>query len=381
MRRMLIWTAAAAAVLGCQSLAKKHDNPVLQPPPRRTSLDDTEAVQRLADAGEQSDIQQTAADDAGDDSEIINARVVARVNGAPVFAGEVLEVYGPFLNSARQKMPAERFVELREALIRRDLKGHIQRKLLSERMKSSLKPEQVKQLEQQVDRAFDKEIDRLKGELKVSTRTELELALNERNTTLAAVRDNFRTKQIAMAYLASKIERPPMPTRPDLIAYYQEHLDDYTIPARVKWQQIQASFDRKTTKSDARKKIDAAQQALQKGTPFEQVAQQQSDGPTAKSGGNWDWTQSGSLADEKLEKLLFELPVGDVSTIFEGAAAFHIVRVQDRQVEGRKPFGEVQDEIQQKLMESRAANLPQKFVEQLYSEAVIETEYELGDKP
>jgi hypothetical protein len=382
------WAALTALLVlgGCKSLTKKHDNPVMQPPPRRVSLDDSEVESRLAARDQEketktasSDVALTAANDAdADDPEVFNAKVIARVNGAPVFAGEILDRYGGYLAQARQKLPPEQYVQLRDTIIRRDLRSHIERRLLVERMRTSLKPDQLKQLEGHLDKMFEPEIAKLKHELNVSTRTELELALNERNTTLDTVRDAFATNRLAMEYLAAKIEKPPAPTRPELVAYYQEHLADYAIPAQVKWQQIQVSFNKRTGKAPSRERIQGAKQRLQRGEAFTQVAKELSDGATASDGGVWDWTKAGSLADNGLEKLLFAQPVGQVSDIYEGRDAFHLVQVLDRQTEGRKPFIEVQDEIQQKITEQRQKDLPKQFVDKLFAEAIIETDYPLA---
>ncbi len=384
MRRLVLPLTLLLPLAGCQALTKKHDNPVLQPPPRRVTLDDSKVEQRYAEAtkdGASSDValasQSVAVDD---DTQVFNAKVIAKVNGAPIFAGDVLDRYGDYLKTARQKLPPEDYPKLREAIIQRDLRSHIERRLLVERMRSSLKPDQAKQFEQHIDKLFETEVAKLKGELKALTRTELELALEERDSSLSAVREAFATNRMAMEYLASKIERPPTPTRPELVSYYQEHLDDFALPARVKWQQIQVSWDGSLSRSSAREKIVQAQHELQRGTPFEAVAKKYSDGPSAAEGGHWDWTRTGSLAETKLEEMLFELPVGKPSDIWEGKTSFQIVRIVDREKESRRPFADVQDEILEKITNERQKNLPQQFVKKLFDEAIIETPYKLADK-
>jgi parvulin-like peptidyl-prolyl isomerase len=377
MRRLGLLAVLFVVSAGCNTLRPKNDNPVMQAPPRRVSMDDSQAGDQLAGKSATA-IKQASAADVGDDAEVFNAQVVARVNGAPVFAGDVLERYGPFLKGFKANKTPEEFQEIRSHIIERDLRSHIERRLLAERLKSSLKPDQIKQLEGHVDKVFQKEIDKLKNELQVSTKTELELALNEKGTTLDAVKDGFTTQRLAMEYLAEHVQRPPALTRPELVAYYQAHLDDYKIPARVQWEQVQVSWDRQVGRAEARTKIQQAQQALQRGQPFDQVAKQFSDGPTATSGGRWDWTNRGSLAEQKLETAIFEQPVGQLSPIIEGRTGFHLVRVVDREAETRKPFAELQDEIAATMEKERQANLPQKFVEQLYNEAIIETTYNLA---
>jgi len=379
MRGLRILAVVLLTVAGCSTVRPKNDNPVMQPPPRRVSLDDSHTSGSVADHAGPAEVKTASATDEEDDSRVFNAKVVARVNGAPVFAGEVLERYGPYLQTARNKLTPEQFQELRTSIIQRDLRGHIERRLLAERMRSSLKPDQVKQLEAHVEKLFEKEVTRLKHELKVSTRTELELALNERGTTLDAIKEGFITQRLAVEYVASHIERPAPITRPELVEYYQSHLSDYEIPARAQWQQIQVSWNQRQSFGEAEKKIGQARDALALGQSFEAVVKQFSDGPTASSEGRWDWTSRGSLAEVQVEEAIFTLPIGQPSPVIQGKSAFHIVKVLDRQAQTHHQFFDVQDEIAQKLEAERQQNLPQKFVEQLYNEAIIETPYDLSD--
>lgn len=370
--------------LGCNQLQRpQHDNPVMHAPPRRLSWDDSHLTQNPPPEQNTRTSSTLPAsylpvDDDVDDK-LFHARVVARVNGVPVFAGEVLDRWGPVLQKARDRLNTDDYRRLRDAVIQVNLRGQLERKLLAERFRSTLKQEQIKMLEQHVDRLFEKEIDKLKAEMHVATRTELEQALNERGTTLAAIRDNFITQRLAIEYVASHIERPPAVTRPEIVAYYQEHLDEYTIPARVMWQHLQISWSARTSRQEAYSRMQQAYGDLLQGRDFTSVVQKYSDGPRTRHGGVWDWTTQGSLADHILEEVLFQLPVGALSDIIEGKTAFHVVKVLDRQPETRRSLSEVQDEIIQKLEEQRRDQAPQRFVEELYRAAIIESEYDLSD--
>lgn len=385
-----------ATFIGCDSLQKKHENPVLMDAPRRVSNIEAPDETQVADASSEIDV---AAQDPGfeqvgfkkdswatwtDDTAIFNSKVAATVNGAPILNGDVLDRYSGYLIAMRETMqekriPPEEYNKVREMFVQRDLPGHIQRRLLVESMKSTLKPEQVKLLDAHLDGLFEKEVEKLKRELKVSTRTELELELNKKGTTLQNVKDSFNTERMAMEYVAMKMDKVEHIDRMDLLEYYQAHLDDYAIPANVTWEQIQISFDAKSTtaKDNARARMQEALQELASGVPFETVAKKYSDSPTAKQGGQWEPMEAGSLADTKLEKMLFEMPVGRLSSIYEGPAELQIVRVKARQEAGRKQLGDVQDEIRQKLEQEQNKKRPEKLFKKLFEEAVIESKYDL----
>lgn len=385
--RGLVGAIACGLILfsGCKSMAKPDANAVFGPSPRRTTLEDAANATAIADAEDlagQSPIElvggtNASTDDAAtvDDTEIFNATVVARANGAPIFAGEVLERYGEYLRQIRPKVSDEDYVKVRDEIIRRDLRGHIQKHLLVERTKGELKPEQLKGLQASLDKMFEQEVERLKKELKVSTRTELERELNNRSTSLNDVRNSFVTQGIARGYIEARAEKPKVTGLPDVREYYQSHVDEYKIPARVRWRQIQISHASVGGRLHAQEKLREAKAELDRGVPFEKVVAKYSDGPTAKEKGERDWTNQGSLADEKLDKLLFSMKVKSDITEHLGNESCQLVQVLERESAGVRPFTEVQGEIFQKLQPAGPANV-QELIEKVYADAVIETKYD-----
>src|SRR5690606_14670666 len=112
--------------------------------------------------------------------------------------------------------------------------------------------------------------------------------------------------------------RLPVIGRREILDYYHGNLDKYEHPARAQFQLLMVTFkgpgkDRAT----AERTLDAALAALEKGAAFADVAKQYSDGPNADRGGQWDWLKPGEFADRNVDRALFELPVGQVSQVFE----------------------------------------------------------------
>lgn len=333
-----------------------------------------------------------------DDTAIFNSQVAATVNGAPILNGDVLDPYADTLIGFRkelQKMSSDPkvLVELRSRgypdptpelyeqhryrIIKQNLANHVHKKLLVERLKAGLKPDQIKMMNSHIDQQFEKKIQELKYELKCSNKTELILALHQKGTTLENIKDNFALERLSGECIALKSEKPDPIERPHLLAYYNAHPDMFLVTSKVRWEQIQVSFNAPNEKPDARKKMDEAIAQLNRGVPFKEVAKKYSDGLTAKDGGQWDWMETGNLADKKLEKSLFEMPVNRMSDVHEGPAAFSLVRVVERQEAGRKDFKEVQSEIREILEKEQNTKRVQKLLKELFAEAVIESVYEL----
>lgn len=408
----------SALTSGCKAFAAKHDNPVMANPPRRVSLEeppDPEELRRkrskVALAGlEKTDDELLAGlpnpedfpvdEDAPPldfdlETAILNAKVVAKVNGYPVFAGEVLEPYGEYLRVVHEKMlaqdaPPEEFIKLRDHLIRKDLRTHLIRRLAVEMIRGKLKKEQLKQLDEHIDRDWERELVQLKAQLGVGTKPELEDELNKRGTSIAELKSSFASRLLAQQYVAGKLGKHANITRPQMLAYYKEHIEDYTFPEKVKWQEIRVNFQRPVDqinlnvdgKLAARDLLQTIRSELKEGVEFDEIAKQYSDGPTAADGGIWDWTTRGSLSDAELEDAIFGIPEGVVSEPITTKTGFHIVKVIRHRKGGQKPFEEVQAEIQERIERDRIGNRPQKIAEKLLDTATVETEYDyLGAPP
>jgi len=158
-----------------------------------------------------------------------------------------------------------------------------------------------------------------------------------------------------------------------MLRYYEKHIDEYTTPAQVKWQQIVVSFDKHGGKRGALAELEKLIDELKAKADFAEVARKYSDGVTADSGGRWDWTQKGSLADKRTEKALFELPEGSISQVFVGKKDYQLVRIVSRRQTRQIPFAKVQDEIKGKLKKEQRTEATKNVLTELYANAVIDT--------
>ena len=383
MREAQILSIVLISLTGCGGLnvfnSVKVDNPVVGPPPPRVErpydrftsdepvYPDTNQVRQV-----RHDPQTGQLGSGGD--ELSGSQVVASVMGAPIFASEVLERYALELSRVQDQYPPAQYRELRKSLLIRDLPVHIERKLLVQSLRSTLQKEQIEMFEKHLDGLFLKEVDRLKQELGVHSTHELETKLkNEQKTSLSNLRDAFANQRMAMEYLATKSKPQRQIGRPDLLRYYDDHLDDYAIPAQVKWQQVLIDFNKHGGKRRAFEIVENVVQELKNNADVGDVARWYSDGPKASRGGHWDWIPRGSLNNRQIEKMLFELPVGEISQVIVGEHAYHLVKTNAREQAGFRKFEEVQNEIEKHLRKEMRAKATQKVLDELRENAVIET--------
>lgn len=400
MRNVCVPLFAALALVGCDALNKvKSENPVFPPAPPRLSFsnegpagagdrkiagaDDPKgspggkASERNAEGGEVRTVALSNADKAPNDGpELSDTQVVAIVDGQPIFASEILDRYAPQLSAAKKQAPPEEIRKLREMLIRRDLPGHIERKILVQNLRATLKPEQLKMLGKALDTQFDADTERMMKALKVETRAELDAELAKQHTTLETLKTSFVNQRMAMEYLSAKSKYDKKIGRRELHEYYDAHRNEFEFPAEVKWQQILISYEKHGSKEKAyQAALKPVIDDLKSGKDFAETAKKYSDGPTAQDGGHRDWIQRGSLDDESIEAALFELPLKSISQVFIGTKNFQIVKVVGRKEAGCTPFEELQDEIKQKVEMEARKEASMKFVNELKAKANIESPF------
>ncbi|MDA1016513.1 MAG: peptidylprolyl isomerase [Planctomycetota bacterium] len=307
-------------------------------------------------------------------NEIEGSQVIATVNGQPILADDVLEKYSVFLTQMRKKASPEEYKQQRLLVIKRDLSSLVDRKLLIEALRSTIKPEQFESVTEQLTGMWEREqLSKIKQKLGVNTRHEVELAMAEKGVSLDLIRDEFINQAMAIQFLQQKAKGGGKPRRGELLAYYREHIKDYEFKGRVRWQHIAVRFAQHGDKEKGREVFQQAVEELRKQVPFETVAKKYSDAPTKIDGGVWGWTEQGSLANAELEKTVWSIPIGLIGGPIENDQEIQLVRVLERTEAGRRPFNEVQDEIEQKIVISRRQNASDSVLKDLKSRAEIIT--------
>lgn len=306
--------------------------------------------------------------------------VVATVNGAPVFAGEILDPYKKMFDEAKDKAPPAEFQKAQEAVLRRDLQHHIERKLLVDKMRAGLKKEQLEMLTGFMDKAFGDYVAGRMKEANLKSEQEFEQKLiAETGNSLAHLKTVFQNSTMAREYLTNQAKVNKTVGRPELLAYYRDHKEDYAMPARVRWRRIAISFAKNDGKRGAFAVAEEAIDALKGGTDFSDVAQEFSDGPKARNGGNWGWTEKGSLKDQAVEAELFQLPLNVFSGLMTGDGEFVIVQVLDREETHHRSFTKVQEAIKEKLENELEEQAKKKVLDDLVEEALIVTIFDKSE--
>lgn len=242
-----------------------------------------------------------------------NNRIVAQVNGEPIYLNELEEIWSGLPESYRIQFPGG-MKDLLEQLIRQTL-------LVQEAKKINLENDPV----------VVKRLESLKKQVLVS------------EFIRKAIIDTVKVSD-------EEVEKE-----------YNANPTLYTEPERVKVSHIMVS---------SKEKAEEVLEELKSGKPFEEVARSKSESPDAPSGGAMGYVRRGDL-DPEIEKVIFELAPGNFSDIVETSYGFHIFLVSEHLQPRLKELSEVKEEIVTRLTPRKQQEAFDKLIEELKNQSEI----------
>ena len=283
------------------------------------------------------------------------ALVVARVGPEVVLEADLLTPKAlEWLEQVSPGLPPEKVRELRLQICQQVIGKHIETLLVYVDACREIPADKLPEIRKNVDQAFDEQqLPKMMEEEGIANSLEFEQRLRSRGMSLERMRKMFFERGLAQEWMRKNVASNDEVAHGELIAWYQNHLDEYDYPARAEFETLTVKTGLKRSRTEAWEILAGMGNEVLGGRPFAEVAKTRSEGPTAAVGGSFGWTGKGSLASKKLDEAIFSLPVGELSAIIEDGEAIHIVRVTKREEAGRTPFLEAQVEIRSKILDDR----------------------------
>ena len=317
--------------------------------------------------------------------------IIARIDGQIVLASDILWQVNKILEANADRIPPAKRKEITDHLLRQQLMGMIDTKLLYADFRRTIPPENIPTVEANLTEPFEEhEIPRLMEVLEVESPQALEEELTKLGTSKQEMKRQFIERTIAGEWLRQRTPKPKDVSVDELREHYEKGVaaGEYDFPAKVRWEELMVRLKKHNGDRNA------AWQAIcalgnevwrhvaanpdLRGPIFANIAVKKSDGFTAKKGGQHDWTTEGALRSDAINEALFSLQIGQMSDVIETEQGFHIVRVLERKGAGRTPFTEAQSDIRKGLEEEQRKELVESEVQKLRESSKIWTVYD-GD--
>ncbi len=212
-------------------------------------------------------------------------------------------------------------------------------------------------------------LDYMRKEAGIPTMEVFDQVLRRQGSSLNDLRRISRQKYIGETLVYQLVHSRLTVMTKEIEEYYNANIERYTEPAEVELAEILFLTEGKD-KATVRSKAEKVLSQLKAGTPFEELAKESSEGPSASKGGAIGTFKRGSMS-EAMEAVAFSLEAGTFSGIIEAEYGFQIIKVLSTKPAHKKTLEEVGDEIHMRVRDEKAKPDIQKFLEELRRESYI----------
>ena len=307
----------------------------------------------------------------------VTARVLARVNGQPILAEEVLNAASLRLAAARKQVPPAQWDQVREQILQSELEELINRELLLQDAEARIRPEMLAKVREVARKEFEKKLRAQRKQLGLRSDEEMRAYLERQGQSIEEMRRQYERSVLSMEYVRNLIrDRLENINRGDMLEYYRTHSKEFETPARVVWQHIFVDKEVFDTVADARRKAEEVHRRAKTMTT-EEFAEMARDitanqGPSRTRNGLGEGNLRGEIYPRELEDVLFRTKPGQVAPIVETKRGFHIVRVIERTDGKKQSFEEACPEIRRKLQAEIGRREYERIIRKLRRDAYIE---------
>lgn len=307
------------------------------------------------------------------------------IDGEVVEADEILAPIRGDLEEKSKNMPPDTYAGHAIDRIGRAVSERIAEALLHQEASNRLGKDEGKAIDAAVDSELRARITRDYG----GVQRRYENFLQTQGRTLNDARDALRREFIVLRYLEFNIKpKVPQPTRGELLALFEQGRQRWARPARRSMSLVEISVRARlpdgvsdpspeqlaAARTEARRRIEAADSALRAGAGFADVARQHSDGLQAADGGSWGFVTADGVQERYRPALdaLYQLDTGQVSGIVEGPDMAFLVRCDENDKGSEPTFEAVQPELKLEHYRTTYNRMIGEHVDELRKKARIE---------
>ncbi len=298
-------------------------------------------------------------------AEQIVDRVIASVDGEPITMHDVRSF------SAASGTPIPDGSDPRAPdLIRRALKQLIEAKLLESETRS---------FESQVDEGqVDQFIDRIRQQDNM-TEEQFRESLLRSGASYEEFRKRARLELEKMMMIDRNVRSKVSVPEADVKAYYEAHHDEFMNKTeRFRLAQILIAIAPSAPPADiaaARARAEKVRKRAAAGEDFAALAAQFSEDDSKNKGGEIGYFAPDEMLDQ-IRAAIVNLKSGEVSQVVQTSHGLHIVKLEEHEIAGPKPFDEVKEDIREKLIDAKAkAHFQQWIDEELVKGHHVESFY------
>lgn len=294
---------------------------------------------------------------------VVLEQIVARVNNQIITQSE-LEV-------ARQRLRRELSDQQSSAALEQKFQEG-EANLLRDLIDQALLVQRGEDLGLSVEPEVIRYLDNLRQELNLATMEDLERAISSRGTSFEDYRQDVRNQIMTRMVMQREVAGRVMLDEQVVRDYYLEHRQEMTRPEQVHLREILVSTRGATGDALAAReeRVQEVLARIRKGDPFEDVAREYSDSPTAAEGGDLGLFEPDKLS-ASIRDVVMKLRAGGVTDPIRTQDGFLILQLVQHYQSGIPPFEQVEGEIRQKIYFDQVQPALREYLAQLRRENYV----------
>ncbi len=290
--------------------------------------------------------------------------MVATVNGTAITSGDLAGEVDRLSRQFGQSMPGDVPEEMIAQMQEQALSNLVSKVVLYDAVKVANIPVE--------DGTIDERLDMYKQSF--PSEEVFSQQIEARGFTLESLRFEIGMAIQIEALFEKNVPEVAVPSEEECRTYYDSNSGQFSESETVQASHILLTVDASTTPEDKaalKTEIDGIRRQCLEGGDFAELARTHSKCPSSQRGGDLGWFDRSRMVDPFADAA-FALQPGETSEVVETEFGFHVIRVADRK-EGRQvPFGEVQEQIGQRLeAETRQAGVDS-FLQELQDAADVQ---------
>jgi parvulin-like peptidyl-prolyl isomerase len=174
--------------------------------------------------------------------------------------------------------------------------------------------------------------------------------------------------------LEAAVKDVPEPTPAEVQNYYEQHLDLFTEPEKLRLSVILLKVDPSLPVDEWKQAYDEAQKLadqIKAGADFAELARKYSGDKSAKNGGDMGYLHRG-MVPAAIQEGVDKFVVGEVSAPYKGLEGMSVFRLEDRLPAKKMEFKQVEERAKGLLMRDKRDLAWKSNLERLRSEAKLE---------
>jgi len=306
--------------------------------------------------------------------------IIARVNNQIITRSEY----------ARSRDQLKQEVQQQESTNADRVFSEKQRDVLRDLIDQQLLLQKGKDLGITGDTELIKRLDEMRKQMNLETMEDLEKAAQAQGASYEEFKENMRNQIITQRVIGQEVGSHLAMDKGDVQRFYNEHRSEMERPEQVRLSEILISpkvatkapgFDGKPVPptdaeneaalAAAKAKAEDLLDQIRKGGKFAELAKKNSDGPTAKEGGDLRPFDRGMLAKE-LEDKVFALKPGEVTDVIRTKQGYLILQVNEHTAAGVPPLKDVEPRIQDALYMQKLQPALRIYLTKLREDAFID---------